>query len=399
MVAMPESLHDVDGRHSSVDIDALIGGVDRPLAQARGVGNGAYTSAEFFAVERDALFAPTWACIGAGAGVPESGDLRPVDFMGLPLLLLRDTNGQIKVFHNVCSHRGVRLVEEPLQVKRRIVCPYHAWSYDLDGRLRGTPHIGGQDRHECEGFDPDCHGLREVRSALWFDLVFVNLSGDAPGFDVFVADLAQRWAHLDTSLLRHGGEDATWSLDLACNWKLAVENHNDAYHLPWVHRSLNSYSRFEDHYDVVGDDHYAGQGSVAYRPPRPEGAPSLPVFPQLPQRWAQRAEYVALFPNAILGVHADHVWTVWLAPLACDRTLEQMNIYYVGDASCGEGFAEVRRAVKAEWLRIWSEDRDVVERMQRGRSSPAFDGGVFSPALDAPTHQFHRWFARRLTGR
>lgn len=381
---------------SLVDISAIAAGVDRPIAEARGLGNRAYCDPAFMTYERDNLLGRTWSCIGVGNDLPNPGDVRPVEFMGLPLLVLRDLDGEIRVFHNVCSHRGVRLVEEPVTVKRTIVCPYHAWSYRLDGTLLGTPHIGGSGKHECEGFDPTCHGLRAVRSAVWFDLVFINLSGDAPAFEHHVAPLAERWRHLDPHAFRHGGADSRWELDLACNWKLAVENHNDAYHLPWVHPSLNSYSRFEDHYDVVGDDHFAGQGSIAYRPQRPEGEPGLPHLPGIPEEWRQRAEYIALFPNAILGVHADHYWSVWLEPTACDRTLERMNIYYVGDDACGEDFTRVRDAVKTEWLRIWAEDQSIVERMQRGRHSPAFSGGVFSPALDAPTHQFHRWYARRL---
>jgi len=374
----------------------LVEGVDRPIAEARGVGNAAYTEPAFLAFEREHVFGPTWACVGTGADVPRAGDLHPVDFLGLPLLLVRGRDRAVRVFHNVCSHRGVRLVDAPARVGRAIVCPYHSWTYGLDGTLTGTPHIGGEGRHHCEGFDRSCHGLRALRTALWMDLVFVNLDGHAPEFEAHVAPLVARWQHLDASGLRHGGEDSRWALDLACNWKLAVENHNDAYHLPWVHRSLNGYSRFEDHYDIVGDDHYAGQGSRCYRPPRPPGAPVLPRLPGLPPEWHERAEYVALFPNVMLGVHADHVWTVWLEPIACDRTLERMNLYYVGDAPLGADYAGVRAVVTAEWLRIWSEDRDLVERMQRGRRSPAFQGGVFSPALDAPTHQFHRWFARRV---
>ena len=379
-----------------VDIDALISGVDVDIASARGVDNAAYVDPRMLALERDRLFAPTWACIGVGNDVPERGDLFPVELLGLPLLMVRDRDGGIRVFHNVCSHRGLRLVEEAGTTRRTIVCPYHSWTYDLDGTLRGTPHIGGQDRHECEGFDRARHGLRSVRCAVWFDLVFVNLSGDAPDFARHVSALSQRWAHLDPEHFRHGGPDSCWELEVACNWKLAVENHNDAYHLPWVHRSLNSYSRFEDHYDIVGDDHYAGQGSLAYRAPRPEWAPPLPQVADLPAAWRERAEYVALFPNAIVGIHADHFWTVCLEPLACDRTRERMNIYYLGDSPRGEEFAPVRSAVCAEWLRIFAEDRGVVEGMQRGRHSPAFAGGVFSPVLDAPTHQFHRWFARRF---
>ncbi len=382
--------------NGAADIGAMVSGVDCPLAEARGIGNEAYTRDAFLELERERLLSPTWTCIGIGNDVPQPGDIKPLEFVGIPLLMVRDTSGEVRVFHNVCSHRGVRLVEEPGRIKRVIVCPYHSWSYHLDGTLFATPHIGGQDKHTCEGFDKQRHGLRPVRSATWFDMVFVNLSGDAPPFEQHIAPLAKRWQHYDTSAFRHGGPDSTWELDLGCNWKLAVENHNDAYHLPWVHPSLNSYSRFEDHYDIVGDDFYAGQGSHAYAPKRPDGGPALPTAPGLPPEWRERAEYIAVFPNAILGIHADHYWSVWLEPVACDRTLERMNLYYVGEKPLGEDYARTRQAVQREWLRIWSEDRDIVERMQRGRRSPAFRGGVFSPALDAPTHQFHRWFARRL---
>ena len=100
--------------------------------------------------------------------------------------------------------------------------------------------------------------------------------------------------------------------------------------------------------------------------------------------------------NAIVGIHVDHYWSVWLQPVACDRTVERMNLYFVGEQRLGEEYESVRKAVTAEWLQIWSEDQDIVERMQRGRSSPAFRGGVFSPVLDAATHQLHRWYARRM---
>ena len=120
---------------------------------------------------------PTWTCIGVGSDLPEPGDTKPVDFVGLPLLMVRAENGEVRVFHNVCSHRGVRLVEQAGQVKRVIVCPYHSWSYNLDGTLFATPHIGGQGKHSCEGFDKKQHPLRRVRSVVWFDMVFINLSG------------------------------------------------------------------------------------------------------------------------------------------------------------------------------------------------------------------------------
>ncbi len=167
--------------------------VDRPIVEASGLPNEAYTSEDFARFERDHLLAKTWLCVGVGHHVPGPGDVRPVKILGLPLLLLRDLNGDIKVFHNVCSHRGAELVSNPGTVKRTVVCPYHSWCYDLDGSLRATPSIGGPGVNDCEGFERAKHGLRAVRTAVWFDVVFVNLSGDAPDFTDFIAPLAERW--------------------------------------------------------------------------------------------------------------------------------------------------------------------------------------------------------------
>ncbi len=371
--------------------------VDRPLAQANGLGNETYTSAEFLALEREHLFAKTWSCIGFAHDVAKPRDVRPVDMLGIPLLMLRDNGGVLKVFHNVCSHRGLKLVTEPGCIKRNLVCPYHAWVYETGGDLIATPNIGGQGIHECDGFDKAKHGLVSVRTAVWMNLVFVNLSGTAVPFEEHIAPVNARLAGLDLDELRFcGSPDSSWELEVAANWKLAVENHNDAYHLPTVHPRLNSYSAFSDHFDVLGEDFYAGQGSLKYRPRRPEGSPALPRFSSLPEHWRERAEYIALFPNAVFGMHADHAWTLVLEPLAPDRTLERSSIYYIGDAALSDDYALLREAIRDEWRSIFLEDQWVVEGMQEGRSSPAFAGGVFSPALDKPTHMLHRWVATHL---
>jgi choline monooxygenase len=370
--------------------------VDRPIEEASGLPNQAYTSEDFARYERDHLLAKTWMCVGVGHHVPNPGDLRPVKFLGLPLLLLRDRAGEIRVFHNVCSHRGVELVAEPRSVKRRICCPYHSWTYDLVGSLAATPSIGGSGKNECPGFDRARHGLKPVRTAVWADVVFVNLSGDAPPFGDYIAPVAERWADFDLSLLRHGGADSSLSFDLACNWKLAVENFCEAYHLPWVHPGLNSYSRLEDHYDIAEDDLYAGQGSLVYRPRLNEDGGEFPKFPNLPEKWLTGAEYIALFPNVLLGIHADHMFAVYLEPVSANHTREYFEIYYVGDGPLGDGYAALRAANSRGWRSVFNEDQDIVERLQRGRASPAFQGGVFSPAMDRPTHCFHRWAARGL---
>ncbi len=374
----------------------VLAGIDRPIGQARGLPNLAYTGPEFALQERDGVLARTWTCIGTASAIPDPGDASPADLVGLPLMIVRGRDGKVRVFHNVCSHRGHRLVTKPCKSLTVLRCPYHSWAYDFEGRLRATPTIGGTGKNNVEGFDKSQHGLHEVRSAVWLDQIFVNLSGDAPAFEDHAAPLSARWAEFDLSLIRHGGPDSSLRFDIACNWKLAVENYCEAYHLPWVHPGLNAYSRLEDHYNIVADGFHAGQGSTAYKPQMSKAGPALPHFPDLSSKWDQAAEYVALFPNLLLGLHADHFYAVRLEPLDPDRTLEHFEIYYVGDEPLGPDFAAIRAENAEIWRTVFAEDVSVVEEMQRGRDSPAFQGGVFTPVLEPPTHCFHRWVAKAL---
>lgn len=376
--------------------DEAIARVKRPTGEATGLPNRAYVDAAFLSLEREKLFARTWTCIGTGASLPRRGYARPVDVLGVPLVMVRDHGGVIRVYHNVCSHRGVKLIDAPQRVKGRMKCPYHCFCYDLDtGALRATPHFGGPNVDEAPGFDPSLHGLKAVRSAVWADLVFVNLAGNAPEFGDFIAPLAHRWGVYDLDLLRHGGEvGGAADFDVASNWKLVVENYCESYHLPWIHPGLNSYSRLQDHYTIVEPDHFAGQGVTTYAPS--DDAP-LPPFPGLSAAQARGAEYIALFPNVMLGIQADHAFSIWLEPVAPGRTIEHLNIYYVGDEAVADAHAESRRRTLARWRDVFVEDVDVVERMQQGRHSPAFDGGIFSPVMDTGTHAVHLWVARALS--
>jgi choline monooxygenase len=366
----------------------------QPIETAAGLPNAAYASADFARFERDRVMAGAWFCIGFGMDIPRAGDAKPISLMGLPLLLVRRRDNSIAVFHNVCSHRGAVLVETACNVQNSLRCPYHAWVYDLEGKLIATPNIGGPKQHSCAGFEKSEHGLKEVRSALFWDMIFVNLSGDAVPFEEFSRKLRDRWSDFDMSLIRHGGADSSLQLTVNCNWKLAVENYCEAYHLPVIHPALNSYSRLEDHYNINEEDAFAGQGSTAYTPLLVKSGPDLPHFPNLPAKWAKAAEYAAFFPNVLLGIHQDHYFAILLEQVAVDRTIERLEIYYVGEAAQGEGYAETRAANLATWKTVFDEDVGIVERLQRGRASPGFQGGVFSPRMDPPTHCFHKWLAR-----
>ena len=151
--------------------------VFQPIGEASGMPNAAYTRESHFLFERDHLFSRTWVAIDFPGSI-QPNMVRPVDFMGYPLVISSTKQGDIRVFHNVCSHRGMKLVDSERTTKGIITCPYHSWSYDHKGNLKATPHIGGVGIHSVEGFNCDRHKLREVRSHIWMGVLFVNLDGN-----------------------------------------------------------------------------------------------------------------------------------------------------------------------------------------------------------------------------
>ena len=365
--------------------------VRKPISQAQGLPNAHYTDPAVFAEEAQALLAREWAGLAAAADVPEAGDAVPITFLGIPLLLVRDRHDQVRVFQNTCRHRGMILVEEPRKIEGAIRCPYHSWCYSTEGRLVSTPHVGGPGHNTHAGIDKATLGLIEVRSHVWRDVVWVNLSGDAPAFEVAMASVMQRWAEFEQPIY-HGGDDSRFRLAVDCNWKLAVENYCESYHLPWVHPGLNSYSRLEDHYHIEQPVQFSGQGTLVYRQLKGNDGNVFPDFPGLDKKWQTAAEYIAVYPNVLFGVHRDHVYAIILVPEAPDRTTEYVHIYY----SQPDTDAALRARNTEQWKLVFEEDIFVVEGMQRGRAAPGFDGGRFSPAMDGPTHLFHDWVAARV---
>ena len=136
-----------------------------PIETARGLPNACYTEPASIKTEQRRLFGEGWVCAGFVTDVPSIGDLFPFEFSGLPLFMVRGLDSVIRVFHNVCSHRGRILVEEPKTVKKSVVCPYHSWSYGLEGELISSPHIGGPGKHSCPYLDKHSVALSKVRSA------------------------------------------------------------------------------------------------------------------------------------------------------------------------------------------------------------------------------------------
>lgn len=375
------------------DIEAL-NGVLQPVSSARGLPNDFYTEQTTYDAEREAVFFANWAAVGFGMDVPEEADAKPIDFLGLPLLLVRGRDDKVRVFQNTCRHRGMILVDEPKKVRGVIRCPYHSWCYDLTGKLRTTPHVGGAGQNTHDDIDRDDLGLIEIRSHIWQDVVFINVSGKAPPFEEAAAGVLERWKEFEHPA-HFGGADSAFELDVNCNWKLAVENYCESYHLPWVHPGLNSYSKLEDHYHIMKAGEFSGQGTRVYSPDLSKDH-VFANYPDLSQKWDKQAEYISLFPNVLLGVHRDHRFAIVLVPQGLDRTVERIALYYADEEMTKPDFAELRTKNAAQWKEVFKEDIFVVEGMQAGRHGRFFDGGKFSPAMDEPTWMFHHWIASQI---
>ena len=384
-----------------VDLDKIESAKDS-IIEANGLPNECYLNDEYFKIERERVFFNNWIVVGVSSSVPEIGDAKPFDLMGVPLLILRDKNNKIRVFHNVCSHRGMILVNEECKLKNTIRCPYHSWSYNFDGELIATPHVGGMNIHEADGFIKSKSNLKEVSTHVWMDLIFININKNKKNFEESIHPLEQQWSKFiskeDQKLIRHAKDFGYFNMEVQSNWKLAIENYCESYHLPWVHPELNRVSNLKDHYHIEDiSETFSGQGSNKYSQ-QFDGNKKLSTFPNWPNDLYQNSEYVSLFPNVMLGIHVDHFYAFWLEPLSNNNTREHFEMYYVGDESASsDEYKEIRKKNFAFWQEVMNEDVGVIEGMQKGRSSPVYNGGNFSPVMDTPTLMFHKWVATNLT--
>ena len=370
----------------------MLSAVQQPVAGARGLANAFYTDPHTFQVEQRAVLAASWAGLAFAKDVPQPGDAMPVTFCGTPLIVVRGKDDTVRVFLNACRHRGMILLEEKRRIEGALRCPYHSWCYDLRGKLRATPHVGGPGQNTHPEIRNDDLGLIEVRSRVWQDVIFVNLDGKAAEFGEYAGPLLERWREFERPVY-HGGADSSFKLHVNTNWKLAVENYCESYHLPWVHPGLNSYSRLEDHYDIVEPGRFSGQGTVVYNPKLSEDGRAFANFDGLSEKWDYSGEYVSFFPNVLFGVHRDHTFAIILEATSHTTTTEHIEIYYAAPEMTGPDYADLRVRNAALWKEVFEEDIGVVEGMQKGRAGDLFDGGKFSPAMDAPTHCFHEWVA------
>jgi len=362
-----------------------------PVAAGKGLPGRAYTDPAVFEAERERLFRGGWMALLFAHEVPDAGDQMPVDGAGLPLVAVRERDGSVRVFHNVCRHRAALVVPEPVRGQPTLRCPLHGWAYALDGTLRAIPLWDGHRVPARDSLDRASLRLREVRSFVWCDIVWVDLSGTAVAPETLVAPFERLWAPYDMTAFRlfHTSRGK-----IAANWKLTVETAVENYHEAFVHAELPA--RVDEAgratWQDVADEAMFGFTFAGENKLRSE----TPLVP-LHDPGAPRTDNLCfLFPNTQLNLFGGlAVRTMWV-PRAPDLTEWCTAWYLVGDAATDPALAANRDATIAFWMRLRGEDQPAVEYLQQGRTSPVATDILLSPFWERSILTFHRMWVERM---
>jgi choline monooxygenase len=365
---------------------------DLPLEQARTIPGAWYADPEIHAAECRRVFGGGWLAAGRADQVAAPGSYLTADLAGEPILVVRDQDGVLRAFYNVCRHRAARVLNEAAGQATRLRCRYHGWTYDLAGRLRGTPEFDG-----VADFRREDHGLVPLAVDTWGPLVFVHptaptcpgVSGDPchetpPPLEAFLAPLPEKTVGLGLETLRFVRRQ---EYELACNWKVFVDNYLDGgYHVNTVHPGLAGALDYAHYRTEI-----AGNTSVQVSPLRPSADATVGKV-----RTGANAYYWWVFPNLMLNVYQGVMDTNLVLPLGPERCRVVFDFYFApGDGPGAEQFIADSIAVAHQ---IQLEDVGVCEEVQAGLKSRSFDTGRFSVRREAGGYHFHRLLARRLRG-
>ena len=347
-----------------------------PLEDAETLPPWCYTSEAFYRREVDRIFMKVWNFIGRADRIPKTGDHFSLDYAGVPVIVVRDRDGSVKAFANTCRHRGARLIDgemlDTIASTRGFKCPYHGWVYGLAGELRGCPGM-----EQTVGFDKSQYGLVPVRLETWGGFLFINFDPQAAPLLEQLGDLPEQYAAYDCDNLRVTRIKVH---DVACNWKIHIENAMEEYHLPSVHGSTLNLLNFE-HFDVP-----AQGGWMAIRE-RHEGTRALleedrkhalPMIPGIHGHAAEGTNYVCINPSTMLGMTIDCVWYIELHPLGPTRTRVVVGSCFPKATIERPDFADKVQYYYKRWDKSIAEDNEIARVQQSGMASPLARSGRLS---------------------
>ncbi len=331
-----------------------------------------YTDHEIYRAELERFFLGMWIHAGRAEEVPASGDYVLREVAGESVIVTRAGDGAIHAHYNVCRHRGTRLCEQASgNFGGHIHCPYHAWAYDLDGRLVAAPQMDGLPHFRKEDYP-----LVPVAADVWDGHLFLNL-GECPGpLSAQLADLPAKFTAWGMGELRLGKRTV---YDVDANWKLLIQNYSECLHCPGVHPALQRLSHFLSGENEPANPSYLG-GTMSLREGietlTMDGRRSRACLPGLPEQERRRVHYFAVLPNLLLSLHPDYMMTHTLWPRAVDRTEIVCEWHFHPVALASPTFSP--EDAFALWDLTNRQDWHVCEQMQLGVSSRAYRPGPYS---------------------
>jgi len=366
-----------------------------------------FVSPDLFASEQEKIFSKQWLLVGHQSQLEKSGDFFLATIAGESLIVVRDQKSEIRAFYNVCRHRGTRLKEDACGHASTIQCPYHAWTYGLDGRLVGAPHMD-----EVPGFDKADYPLHRVNVGIWEGFIFVNpngeearlrseatarqRSGDFISLERWFAPLNGKFLHWNMSILR---PTKRIEYDVRANWKLMFENYSECYHCPGVHPMLSKVSPYDSAENDLAEGPFLGgfmkvnegkslsiSGNTCALPIRMGNKELATASPSGggPDHDYQVVFYYSIFPNMLLSLHPEYVMVHQLWPQSPERTLIVCDWLFHPDAArAGQAVYNPDDAIEF-WDTTNKQDWHVCELSQQGIASRAYEPGPYSSREKIP---------------
>ena len=351
-----------------------------PLAEASTIPAPWYTDAHVFELEKQSVFSRSWQVAARLDQVREPGQYITTEIADEPIVIVRGTAGELRGFFNVCRHHAAAVMTEAEGRATQMRCPYHGWTYSLEGELKGTPDFSGV----CN-FDRTDNGLAPVEIATWESWVFSRIgeqqssslnNSNSSLTDFLGDDLIQQIKILGFVNL-HWMEQRRYRLN--CNWKVFVDNYLDGgYHVPHLHKGLDSVLDYSN-YTIENGDRFSLQSSPMVSRGHDDEVGSV--------RTGGRALYYWLYPNFMMNYYEGVLDTNLVRPLAVDRTEVVFDFYF---ADVSESARERNLASINVGDRIQQEDLDICESVQRGLKSRAYHAGRLSVRREGGEHLFHR---------
>jgi phenylpropionate dioxygenase-like ring-hydroxylating dioxygenase large terminal subunit len=353
-----------------------------------------YTSEEVYQLERSQFFSKSWIYVGHTSQLSGANSYFTTSIAEIPLVIVRDRNGTLRAFHNVCPHRAAPVAIGEGECNR-FICPYHAWTFDLEGNLRGIPNFEGY-----EDFNPADHSLKAVHLETWESFIFVNIADDCQPFE---AQLNELPALFNDYRLSEWKRSHYIDYYTDTNWKLYVENNAENYHEPIVHKS--SYSTNEvswnNSYDSIRCEarHYY---YLQYTPHPQDSAggygfkPEV-IQPGLPEPMMASSSILSFWPNFAWIACPESLVVYTIDPQSVSRTRIRWE-WFVPDTEAAQAPENLERLVNL-YDRVQQEDMNLLPLVQKGVESPGYVAGALSPSREVGVHRFQELLIEHLTGR